>query len=319
MPVDLGTPIIEVALGLAFVYFLFSIVISSAVEGIAKVFQVRENNLEKGVKLVLGDEELADKVIAHPLFKSDVTGKRRKRPAYVAPRSFALALTRVLRREGRHAGAQTSVDEIKLGIEGTERRAREQLDGLLDEVEPKYGKGKVAAFRTAVEHWYEDGMDRVSGWYRGWAQIMTCVLALAVAVGLNVDSIRIAERLGENTSLRAAAVAGAESAVSEGEQASEGGAEAEKGGGAAESEKTEAEAKGKSEAVARGAQTAISEISGLHLPILWGEDNDNVTLNTAFGWLITFLALSLGAPFWFSALGKISHLKTTGKEPAPTK
>ena len=35
------------------------------------------------------------------------------------------------------------------------------------------------------------------------------------------------------------------------------------------------------------------------------------------GWLITFLALSLGAPFWFDALGKIAGLRATGPPAKP--
>lgn len=321
MSLDFGTPIFEVALGLSFVFFLFSLLISSVIEGIAALFQVREKNLATGVKRMLGDASLSDAVLAHPLVKADVTSEKRK-PAYVSSRNFSLALTQILRKWGAQAAIPAGVDpgmaEVENGIEEQVEQlaAREQLQGLLEEA-----SGQLADFRKAVEHWFDDGMDRVAGWYRSWSQILTCVLALAVAIGLNVDAIRIAERIGENTALKTAAVAGAEATVAEGEEAggkgkeAGGGSEEAGGEGGATAEGAEADAK----AAAAGAQSAISQIQELQLPILWSGANDNVTVNTLIGWTITFFALSLGAPFWFSALGKIAHLKTSGKEPAPAK
>jgi hypothetical protein len=34
-----------------------------------------------------------------------------------------------------------------------------------------------------------------------------------------------------------------------------------------------------------------------------------------FGWLITALAISLGAPFWFDLLNKFINLRNAGKNP----
>jgi hypothetical protein len=208
---------------------------------------------------------------------------------------------------------------LKKGIDVAEKPAQDQLQPMLEEAEMDAAAKSeaklesreaklLAGFRTEVERWYDDGMDRVSGWYRSWAQVLTCVLALVVAVGFNVDAIRIAERLGDNTALRSAAVAGAEAAANEG---SAGGAEEQPKGGS--DEETESAPK----AAAVSTQDALNNIKELHLPILWGEENDNVTVNTVVGWLITFLALSLGAPFWFDALSKLAHLRTTGVKPKP--
>jgi hypothetical protein len=291
---DLGTPIFEVALGLAFIFFLFSLVISSAVEGIASIFQVRETNLERGVERMLGDPSLAKEVLDNSLVKVDVTSEKRK-PAYVSSRNFGLALTQILRRKGRGSAGKAgngkkAMKELARGVGGYAdgTPVREQLDGMLEEAQ-----GSVAGFRTAAERWFDDGMDRVSGWYRSWSQIWTCVLALVIAVALNVDTIRIAERLGDNTALRATVVK--------------------------QAEKTAAEEEEEPKEVGENTEDALGQIKALNLPILWGEDNDNVTVNTAIGWLITFLALSLGAPFWFDALSKLAHLKTTGKKPEPAK
>jgi len=309
MPFDLGTPIFEVALGLAFMFFLFSLIISSATEGIAAIFQVREKKLEKGVERMLGEAGLARNVLDHPLVRADVTNTKKRKPAYVSSRNFALALIQILRREGRGgeegigkkaSGNRRAMKELRNGIAThfADKAVTEQLGGLLED-----SNGDMAGFRTAVEHWFDDSMDRVSGWYRSWSQILTCILAAIVAVGLNVDTIRIAERLGDNTALKATVVKQAEATTAE---------PGEHRAGSKAEERSLLKA-------GTSAEEALGKVKELNLPILWGEHNDNITLNTAAGWLITFLALSLGAPFWFDALGKISHLKTTGKKPEPAK
>jgi hypothetical protein len=35
------------------------------------------------------------------------------------------------------------------------------------------------------------------------------------------------------------------------------------------------------------------------------------------GWLLTILAISLGAPFWFDLLGRFSRLRSSGKPETP--
>ena len=55
------------------------------------------------------------------------------------------------------------------------------------------------------------------------------------------------------------------------------------------------------------------------LPIGWSNapwPSDAIGwLARAFGWLITIIAVSLGAPFWFDVLGKLSNLLASGAKP----
>jgi hypothetical protein len=68
-------------------------------------------------------------------------------------------------------------------------------------------KGDPTAFRKSVESWYDDAMERVSGWYRRRVQLVLWVLAIGVAVSLNVDTIRISDHLWKDKTVRAAVVA----------------------------------------------------------------------------------------------------------------
>jgi hypothetical protein len=40
-------------------------------------------------------------------------------------------------------------------------------------------------------------------------------------------------------------------------------------------------------------------------------------VTTLSGWLLTILAVTLGAPFWFDTLGRLSRLRSSGKPETP--
>jgi hypothetical protein len=132
-------------------------------------------------------------------------------------------------------------------------------------------------------------MDRVSGWYKRWAQAVTCVVAIAVTVIFNVSAVKVAETLANEPTVRSAIAAQAQGAAEDGE--------------------VDSTAAGKS------AEYAVNELEALEIPILWNESTDDVDVEHLLGWLITIAAISLGAPFWFDALGRLARLRTTGKKP----
>ena len=262
MSVDLGTPAIEIAIGLAFVFFLLSLVVSAGTEGLAWVTKQRPRTLEKGIKRLLGDDEVADAVISHPLVQSDVTTPAGKRPpSYVSPNKFALALVQTLRKG--HGDAGGPVQQVRAGVDShpEDSPLGAQLRALLDEADQN-----LAGFRGAVERWFDDGMDRVSGWYKRWSQTVAIVLAVALAIGLNADTIRITERLASDQGLRQAVVKQAE-------------AKAEKTSGGPEAKTGE------------NVSDAFQEVQDLNLPILWSEANAHVSVTTIVGWLLTAIAM----------------------------
>lgn len=58
------------------------------------------------------------------------------------------------------------------------------------------------------------------------------------------------------------------------------------------------------------------------MPIGWDEvekkDYINTVRHRAVGWLATIIAVMLGAPFWFDLLNKIANIRGTGSKPPPT-
>jgi len=52
----------------------------------------------------------------------------------------------------------------------------------------------------------------------------------------------------------------------------------------------------------------------LGIPLGWADGTKQETLpNILLGWLLTALAVSLGAPFWFDILNKIMVVRSTVK------
>jgi hypothetical protein len=313
MSLDLGSPILDVAFGMSFVFFLLSVVSSALSEGIAWATKQRSKMLEAGLKGMLGDPGVAKSVYEHPLVQSDVKPKGRvvdapkektpnektpkkmkqQRPSYVSSRNFALALTETLKKvevgvEGKVEYGAGAVGQIEASFKKIDPRLRQQLEPLWHEAEKDLDK-----FRSAAEKWFDDSMDRVSGWYKRWSQWVAIGLAVVIAVGLNASALRITDRLYSDEAVRSAVVSGAEGAVKNGETP---------------------------EATGKAAEEAVGNLETLKLPIFWADDNSPFDSWQAFGesllgWLITAVAISLGAPFWFDALGKISRLRAAGKKP----
>jgi hypothetical protein len=310
---DLGSPIIEVALGLSFVFFLLSLGVTWITEGIARWTNKRAKTLEKGLTGLLGSQTFAAELFNHPLVQTDVKpAGGKKDPSYVSSRNFALALVSLLKEKGKDAGGEgDTIAQVRKGVavaggaeDGVAVKRTPmgvQLDALLDEIGID---GDLAAFRKSTEKWFDDAMDRVSGWYTRWAKKITLIVAIAIAIGLNASALRIADRLIDDPTVRAAVVAGAEKSADGG--------------------KDEPKASGEA------TQTAVEELKSLQVPILWPKDNlpvQHLTLEwrtlselalTLIGWAITAFAISLGAPFWFDALSKISRVRSTGKKPEPS-
>lgn len=312
MSVDFGMPAIEIAIALSFVFFLLSLIATRLNEWIAGIFKLRAKNLEAGIEGMLGDDGIAQGVLEHPLVRADLKkrdrrigrGKKKERkPSYVSPQDFALAFLDVVSRKS-NASDGDAVKAVRAEAQ-TDSDLGLQLRALLGEEDPT-----VTRLRLTVEKWFDDSMERVSGWYTRRLQWITLGLAVVITVGLNASTVRIADRLADEPAVRAAVVAKAEAAQESGEEAGQ----------------TEDQVKeGKTlKPAGEGVESAYSDLAALQLPILWADENSPFDTwptfwTTLAGWLITILAISLGAPFWFDALGKLSNLRAAGGKPEKKK
>jgi hypothetical protein len=70
--------------------------------------------------------------------------------------------------------------------------------------------GDIEQFRENVEGWFNDGMDRVSGWYKRHTMAWQAAIGVALAIGLNIDALLITRTLWRDPALRASLVSQAQ-------------------------------------------------------------------------------------------------------------
>ncbi|MGH8490575.1 MAG: hypothetical protein ACREXS_17340 [Gammaproteobacteria bacterium] len=68
----------------------------------------------------------------------------------------------------------------------------------------------VDRFRENIEIWFNDGMDRVSGWYKRHIAYVQGAIALGLAMVMNIDALQITRTLWREPALRQSLVANAE-------------------------------------------------------------------------------------------------------------
>ncbi len=245
-------------------------------EVIASLFGLRSHNLEKGIKNLVGNE-YARAMYDHPLIRG--LRKPGKRPSYIKPEILTTALLEVVAKDktGKSASELTaeelrhSIDEIDVA-----NPARELLLSLVNR-----GEETVDGVKKRLAEWFDEGMDRVSGWYKRQVKYFLLGIASIVTVSVNADSIRIAEQLWKDDALRTIIVAEAEQAVRDGDS------------------------------IQIDAQRQLDTF-----PIGYSGGFPDISFQVIVGWTLTIAAISLGAPFWFDLLSKISHLRASGTKEA---
>jgi len=299
-----GSTILDVAIGMVFVYLLISLICSSLNELIEAKLKYRAKDLEKGITNLLGDSGLVQRLYAHPLVKA--LYKQGDKPSYIPSQTFSLALWNLATyaQEGKDAAVAVtrSLPEIRKAVaglpdEGGLKDLKVSLLTLMDEAGNDLDRA-----RKNVERWYDDAMDRASGWYKRRTQWILLVLGLAFAAALNIDSLKIADQLYLDTPKREAIVSAAQGYAA-----------------AAKTAGTMQDA---------GVEANYSKIKKLGFPLGWSQEEfprkDKQGNVDYAGWvsaivlkllglLATALAVSLGAPFWFDVLNKFMVVRSTIK------
>lgn len=276
-----GSTILDVAIGIVFIYLLVSLVISAVNELIAALLKSRANNLSKGIQVLLQDPSQngwAARLYEHPLIASLSTPN--SKPSYIPSRTFALALLDLIA-PATTDGTRTVAD-LKTGLANLPGPLQRTLTTLLEEAQHD-----VERLKKQIEIWFNNGMDRASGWYKRKTQWIQFFLGLTLVILLNIDSVHIGRALfAVNSPMRASLVESAKSFV------------AQPGG------------------INRPMKDVVEAISAASLPIGWSEfPKPNQWPTLVLGWLITAFAVSLGAPFWFDLLNKFVNVRSSGKAP----
>ena len=305
-------PVLELAIGLIFIYLTLSLIVSAIQEGIAGLFGWRSTYLERGIKSLLG-ATLTGKFFDHGLIRSlrNETAKMpfNRKPSYVSASTFTETILDLVRRAQPSADADRSSGRSDTS-EFTLRDLRERIEALR-----AYGEDVTVLreslrvlteaardledLKRRIDAWFEEAMNRVSGWYKRFSRLIAFVIGVILVALLNADSVNIASFLWRSPPIRAAVVEQASRVAEEGQPDAE------------------------------EAQAQLEQLEELQLPLGWviGPDREDDPRRwpvrpieypgKILGLLLTAVALTFGAPFWFDLLKRFVGVRSSGAEPQP--
>jgi hypothetical protein len=290
--------VLDWAIGIVFVYLLLAIICTTINEWIAGATKVRSKTLEKAIAQLLDNQpsgtapgavdSFLRQFYAHPLITGMMAPNRTgaaAHPTYLEARTFATTVMD-LATPGK-PGTITFAD-LADGIghlpNGDVRTA------LLALIQNAAGNLDIA--QKNIEQWFDDTMERTSGWYKRRTELVTVLVAVLLTVGTNADTVRIGRILWTHPTMRALMV---EEAKSHQQQIT-----------STDKDNPRDEA-------------SRDDLDKLSLLLGWSGENLKdwpAWPSRLLGWFLTATAISLGAPFWFDLLNKFMNLRNAGKKPA---
>lgn len=316
-----GSAILDVAIGMIFIYLLMALMVTALTELISAWLKWRAQNLIRGVRNMLTDEKLVQGIYSHPIVKSLYKGG--KGPSYIPSRTFTLALLDLIS-PADPSGPRVITDIQNKLSKLPDGDLKKTLTVLLDDAQHDLRK-----FEESIEIWFNNSMERLSGWYKRKTQLVNVILAIVVTVLANADSISIAKSLSSDPALRSSVVAEAQkfAEANAGSIVPAQSPPANSEGAATDPETAKKAAQERSIQVKNQLEDYKEQIQNLGVPIGWTErkpdvDDPRNPPNDLGGWakkilglLLTAIAISLGAPFWFDMLNKVINIRSAGKAP----
>jgi hypothetical protein len=279
-----NSTILDLALGLVFIFLALSLGVSATVEAIASIRNWRSRTLLQGMKDLLNDAEftgLARDIYNHALVNPRDDGDAvtehdlKTPPSYIDPKGFAYALIDLTNLAGKSPAAMKSEIDSKI----KNRQLNDLLNGVVDRT-----AGDLGRLRDELAAWFDNGMDRVSGAYKRKTQAWSFVIALIMTAILNVSAIDVGRALWQQPIISRTIAANPNQTLAQ-------------------------------------ALKQLDELGNTGIPIGWTEANRATFCSirgiwTTVGWVVTAIATLFGAPFWFDALQRIVRLRSAGPSPA---
>lgn len=310
--------ILDVVIGVVFIFFVFSLVASGVHELVSRALASRSKQLWRAIGRLIDDDEgttssvrrtrtivgglngsrdprpdrggsagssrRSDQLLAHALIggldEADTWGRQAKtRISHIEPELFSRALIDVV--AGNATLEDTAAFRRALGTLPDGRLRRE-----LEAVARHAGPG-IDDLRRDLAAWFDDRMDALSTAYRRRTRWWLFVLGVVVAVGFNVDAVDVTNAFYRNEATRALVVAEAE-ALAAGDLC-----DVDDAGDVSEDCRD------------RLAATA----DNLDLPVWWEDGFDLDGGRSLIGWLIGGAAIAQGGPFWFDVLRRLAGFR----------
>ncbi len=303
---DIST-IISLIITLFFVYFIVSLVASTVLEIYSTQFNRRAQELNKWIDSTFGTE-LTTALLNHSLIDS-LTRKGRT-ASYIPNEVFSRALLDVVHSKVNSNHQLTyNNSEIIESIGNDKSKLPEGFKKyILQFAQEK--SNSIEDLREGIEMWYENAMTRISGTYKVLSQKKMFYISIITVLMFNIDTAQIINKLASNPEKT---VEMADKAIAQLNQI--------------DTDKIEDLSQwknnlGELSEISKSSLKSYSE-TGLIVdwkndPIFTGEkmaDKPRLVLMKIIGLLISALAGSLGAPFWYELINKMANIRGAGNKP----
>lgn len=358
------TPILETIFSLLFVLLVFSLITSWIVEYITMRVQKRSKMLRQYILWALNDKFNKNwglLLYGHPLievlhheiklakgfrklFHNNQLHVKRRLPAYIPSDQFAAALIDLIIHHNQESVFKQSevTGKQELVLSPITNKTMDDFISSLDMLKESEVKITLAALARKIggtadamqqlhfniAEWYDNGMERLNGWYKRTIRIWLFAVGLIVAICFNVNTITVVNRLYQDPQLRSSVTQAADKFLTDNKELPS--------------------SPQSIDSLANKIDSLRNTLAPLNLPIGWKikEDfaqrrrEDSLAKNESFfegvgrrigratrligaelslqnliGWLLTAFAISFGAPFWFDVLKKFANVRSVGLRP----
>lgn len=342
--------ILDVAIGLFFIYLILSLLTSGIQELIATVLEWRAEQLKEAIQILLGDNEanapsatpakkIADELWKHPLIKS-LNQRKIPRgsvgPSYISSKMFAATLLEILQTD-YDFNASGTIDDIVKSIKENKKldkaiKERILSIALIAQREASASEKGINSLEKEIRIWFDQSMERASGVYNRNVKGVTLLIGLGVTLALNADTFYILERVNKDAALRSSINQVASNVISNNKPRIE---DCLRQANTSEDSTQKLRQHNQCfEDINEDINTALDNIT---MPLGWStmeEFKKQVNprypaksqlgdwvlgwIKLIFGWLLSAVAIAMGAPFWFDLLGKFINVRNAGRVPEST-
>ncbi len=292
---------LNIVIGLVFVLLMFSLLASAVMEVISVALSLRARHLRHTLDNMLGEK--MDEFVRHPLFRqcTYAANYRKARlsaydlPPYLSRQVFATVLQDILQGNSPSA-AEGKVRDMEEGD------AKRMLQYLL-----RASGNDPETLRAQAASWFDEVMERSSDWYKRSVKWWLFGIGLGLALLFNADTIQIYHSISSNATVQRLLV----------EMASDFAAQT------VSVDSTDTAALTLDQAVVR-VDSALQRIEYIRSPLGlgWylpdsGEHAFPSWLSKLLGWVLTAVAITMGAPFWFDLLRLLLGMRRSGGAGSP--
>lgn len=340
-----GSIALDVVTGMVLIYLLYSLLATILGEMISSWLGIRAKLLRRAIERMLNDgydidkdklgfkklrkqvgdfflheykdfeNSLAGRFYNYPSIKYISEGSKKflspfgsGKPSYITKKTFSQTMIHLLRTKG---GGISDIDKIDFCLKFNTLHIQPQTLSYFRNLFTDAG-GDINAFDNALQKWFEDTMDRTTGWYKRKLRLILFIMGFIIAVSFNVDSISVASKLTKDKVAR--------------EQLVQLSVAASDTGSSIYHALKQTQDTTITDSLARtGFRNVMQSVNDANqiLGTGWERKRLGEILRVAlsfwklpfWGFILTALALSLGAPFWFDLLQKLVALRSAGIKP----